>query len=63
MKTKQGGKRIGAGRKKSAPYIRHQINLDKSLFNSLKTKLSTKEINEKIRLFLSELDKSQTSET
>jgi len=61
--TKQGGKRIGAGRKKSAPYTRHQINLDKSLFYSLKNKLSTKEINEKIRLFLYELNKSQTSET
>jgi len=60
---KAGGKRTGAGRKKSAPYTRHQINIDSSLFDSLKSTYTTKEINQKIREFLNNLSKIEISET
>ena len=56
MKNKQGGKRVGAGRKKSAPAIIYRLSLDKELIDSLKSKLTTKEINAKIKQLLNDLN-------
>ena len=50
-----GGKRKGAGRPKSAPYSKHQINVDAELLKELKKLYGTKELNNKIRLFLASL--------
>ena len=54
MQTKNthGGNRKGAGRKKSAPVVKHQININAAVFAKLKAKYSTKEINRMIRDYL-----------
>jgi len=52
MKNKHGGKRKGAGRKKSAPTVVYQLNVDKQLRGELRQKYTAKEINAKIRELL-----------
>jgi hypothetical protein len=61
--TKAGGKRKGAGRKKSAPYKTHLINLDAEMLIRLKNHFGVRDFNDKIRILCKELDKSLTSET
>jgi len=56
LKENRGGKRVGAGRKKSAPTIIYRLSVDKELIDSLKSKLSTKEINAKIKKLLNDLN-------
>ena len=55
MKQAQGGKRKGAGRKKSAPTVVYQLNIDKALRDELRTKYTAKELNNKIRELLNSL--------
>ena len=55
-KTTHGGKRKGAGRKKSAPSVIYRLSLDKELIDSLKAKYTTKEINAKIKQLLNDLN-------
>ena len=48
-KTNHGGKRKGAGRKKSAPTVVYQLNIDKVLVEAVKELYTVKELNAKIR--------------
>ena len=52
MKSKHGGKRKGAGRKKSEPTVVYQLNIDKQLRDDLRQKYTAIEINAKIRELL-----------
>ena len=54
-KITHGGKRKGAGRKKSAPTVVYQLNIDKQLRNELRLKYTAKELNNKIRELLRSL--------
>ena len=56
MKTKRGGKRVGAGRKKSAPTTIYRLSINKELIDSLKSKYTTTEINTKIKKLLNDLN-------
>jgi len=47
-----GGKRKGAGRKKGAPVVKHQVNINAVVFARLKAKYSTRELNQMIRDYL-----------
>ena len=51
LKENRGGKRKGAGRKKSAPYSVHQFNLDDELLKALKLKYGVRVLNAKFREF------------
>ena len=51
-KTTHGGKRKGAGRKKGAPVVKHQVNINAVVFARLKAKYSTRELNQMIRDYL-----------
>lgn len=44
-----GGKRKGAGRKRSAPTIIYRLNVNEQLVDDLRQKYSAKEINDRIR--------------
>lgn len=57
-RTKAGGKRKGAGRKKSAPKHIHQFPLENVLFTSLKSKIGTKILNKMLIEFCKELEKN-----
>ena len=52
---KAGGKRKGAGRKKSAPTVVYQLNIDKLLVEDVKDKFTAKELNAKIRQLFEDL--------
>ena len=56
-KNTHGGKRKGAGRKKSAPTITYQLKVDEELIFLLREKYTSKEINAKIRELLKELNR------
>lgn len=51
-KNTHGGKRKGAGRKKSAPTTIYKLNVNKQLVDDLRAKYTAKEINDKIRELL-----------
>jgi len=55
-KNSHGGKRKGAGRKKSAPTVVYQLNINKQLIDEIRQKYTAKEINAKIRDLLTELN-------
>lgn len=56
QKNEHGGKREGAGRKKSAPTVVYQLNINKQLRDDLRAKYTVKEINAKIRELLVSLN-------
>ncbi len=56
IENKHGGKRKGAGRKKSVPTVVYQLNINKQLRDDLKAKYTAKEINAKIRELLVSLN-------
>ena len=54
--VKHGGKRKGAGRKKSDPTVVCQFRIDKQLLERVKAKHGSKEVYNKLRALLVDLD-------